>query len=94
MPSRSAIERIARLMALQRTLAWLFPALATVLTLFFFVSMATRASWLARVAFGRFGSLSIVAALSILAVVALCVGSYGALSNLIERRRTDIGVSD
>jgi hypothetical protein len=77
---------LASLMKLRQVVAWTLPSLATVLTVLFFVSMASGSRWISRVAFGSFGSLAIVTGMSILVVVALCVWVYGWLSNVIERR--------
>jgi hypothetical protein len=76
---------LATLVKLRHVVAWTLPTLATLLTVLFFVSMASRSRWVSHVAFGRYGSAAIVAGLSILGLVALCVCVYGWLSNLIER---------
>jgi hypothetical protein len=76
---------------LQRALAWSLPALATLFTLIFFVSMASGAAWLSRTAFGRFGSVAILVSLGILAYIGIVVWAYGRLSTAIERRSEESG---
>ena len=76
---------------LRHVLAWVLPALATLFTLAFFVSMASGASWVSVTAFGRYGSIAILAAFLIQAFIALCVWLYGRLSTAAERQSGESG---
>ena len=77
----------------RRLLAWVLPALATLFTLAFFVSMASGASWVSITAFCRYGSIAIVAAFLIQSFIALCVWLYGRLSTAAERRFAQSGTT-
>ncbi|MEP7244948.1 MAG: hypothetical protein ABI885_14885 [Gammaproteobacteria bacterium] len=78
---------LRRLLDVQRTLAWTFSALATLGTIWFFVSMTVGSPWLEHPAIGRFGSRAMLVALLMLGSVALCVWIYGRISTDIDRRK-------
>jgi uncharacterized membrane protein (DUF485 family) len=69
----------------RRLTAWLFPALALVACIVFFVSMAAKAGWIAGSAGGSAVSSGTVVAFGILLLILLAIVMYAWLAERVDR---------
>ena len=85
-PNRAAFWR--------RLTAWLFPALALVACIAFFVSMTAKARWIATPVGGSAVSAGTVVAFGILLLILLAILAYAWLAERAERAATPRAAPD